>query len=94
VAYRAMYYLLPLSIAAILLAAHEVLRKKKEVRLAAAIFGRWVPEVAPRVLAFTTFVGGAMLLLSGATPTVSWRLAWLGHFLPLSVMELSHFLGS
>lgn len=94
VAYRAIYYLLPLSIATVLLAAHEVLQKKEEVRHAAASFGRWVPEVAPSVLAFTTFVGGAILLLSGATPTVSWRLAWLRHFLPLPVMELSHFLGS
>jgi phosphatidylglycerol lysyltransferase len=94
VAYRVIYYLLPLSTATVLLAAHEGLRKKEGVRRAAAVFGRWVPEAAPRLLAFTTFVGGAILLLSGATPPVSWRLAWLGHVLPLPVMELSHFLWS
>jgi phosphatidylglycerol lysyltransferase len=92
VAYRVIYYLLPLSLATVLLAAHEALRRKQGVRRAAAVFGRWVPEAAPRLLAFTTFVGGAMLLLSGATPPVSWRLAWLRHVLPLPVMEGSHFL--
>jgi phosphatidylglycerol lysyltransferase len=63
-----------LGLATVLLAAHEVLRKKEGVRRAAAVFGRWVPEAAPCLLAFTTFVGGAMLLLSGAIPPVSWRL--------------------
>jgi phosphatidylglycerol lysyltransferase len=94
VVYRAIYYLLPLGLATALLVAHEVLQKQEGVRHVVAIFGQWVPEVVPRVLAFTTFVGGAMLLLSAVTPTVSWRLVWLSHFLPLPVMEFSHFLGS
>jgi phosphatidylglycerol lysyltransferase len=94
VAYRVIYYLLPLGLATVLLAAHEGLRKRERVRRAAAVFGRWVPQAAPRLLAFTTFVGGAMLLLSEATPPVCWRLAWLSHLLPLPVMEVSHLLGS
>jgi uncharacterized membrane protein YbhN (UPF0104 family) len=65
VAYRAMYYLPPLSVATVLLAVHEVLRKTQEVRRAAGVFGRWVPEVAPRALAFTTFVGGASFSCPG-----------------------------
>jgi phosphatidylglycerol lysyltransferase len=39
-------------------------------------------------------VGGAILLLSGATPAVKGRLAWLHDFLPLPIVEVSHFLGS
>ena len=40
------------------------------------------------------FIGGAILLISGATPTVPDRLEWLGPLAPLAVIELSHFFGS
>jgi len=45
-------------------------------------------------MSLTIFVGGALLLFSGSTPAVSSRLMWLEKFLPLSVLEISHFLGS
>lgn len=93
-AYRGIYYLLPLVIGAVLLGTHELLQKKEHVKWVTRIFGRWVPELVPQVLAFTTFVGGAVLLFSGATPPVGTRLAWLKDFLPLPVVEISHFLGS
>ncbi|MFQ6078460.1 MAG: bifunctional lysylphosphatidylglycerol flippase/synthetase MprF, partial [Thermodesulfobacteriota bacterium] len=93
-AYRGIYYLLPLIVAAVLLGTHEVFQRKEGVKRVARIFGRWVPGLVPHVLAFTTFVGGAILLFSGATPAVSWRLAWLKDFLPLPVVEISHFFGS
>lgn len=94
VAYRAIYYLLPLSAAGLLLGAYEVFERKERTRRIARIFGQWVPEVAPRVLAATTFVGGILLLASGATPAISGRMAWVRDLLPLPVMEISHFLGS
>jgi len=93
-AFRATYYLLPLAVATILLAAHEAVEHRRRLKPLAALFGRWVPEVAPRMFAVTTFVGGTILLLSGATPTPHSRLAWLRGFLPLPVLEVSHFLGS
>jgi phosphatidylglycerol lysyltransferase len=93
-AYRATYYLLPLCIAGLLLGAYEVLERKEGTRCIARAFGQWVPEVAPRVLAVTTFVGGTVLLVSGATPAISGRLSWVRDFLPLPVIEISHFLGS
>jgi phosphatidylglycerol lysyltransferase len=45
-------------------------------------------------LAATTLICGAVLLFSGATPTIPDRLHWLYEILPLPVIELSHFLGS
>jgi phosphatidylglycerol lysyltransferase len=93
-AYRGIYYLLPLAIAALLLGTYEVLQRKESLRRIGRAFGQWVPELAPRVLTLTTFAAGVILLLSGATPTVGERLAWLQDFLPLPVVELSHFLGS
>ncbi|MGH8632078.1 MAG: hypothetical protein ACREU7_15120 [Burkholderiales bacterium] len=54
----------------------------------------WVAGVLPWVFAVATFASGAVLLLSGATPAEPERLAWLRPVLPLSVLELSHLLGS
>jgi phosphatidylglycerol lysyltransferase len=93
-AYRAIYYLLPLALAAVLLGTDEILQKKEGLQRLARIFGQWVPRLVPHVLAFTTFVSGAILLFSGVIPAVAPRLEWLTDFLPLPVIEVSHFLGS
>jgi phosphatidylglycerol lysyltransferase len=93
-AYRGIYYILPLLTAAALLGVQEVLRKKDTLRRVSRILGYQASVFAPQVLAFTTFVGGAILLFSAATPAVKWRLTWLRTFLPLPVIEMSHFLGS
>jgi phosphatidylglycerol lysyltransferase len=92
--YRVIYYLIPLMIAAVMLAVHEILAKKEGVKRAVTIFGRWITVIAPHILSITTFVSGIILIFSGATPTVGSRLLWLKDFLPLSVIEISHFLGS
>lgn len=94
IAFRGIYYLLPLLAATVLLGAHEARQRGEDVRRVGRWVGQWVPAVVPNVLAFTTFVGGAILLFSGATPAVWGRMAWLHKFLPLPVLELSHFLGS
>ncbi|MDP9362325.1 MAG: bifunctional lysylphosphatidylglycerol flippase/synthetase MprF, partial [Acidobacteriota bacterium] len=94
VAFRAIYYLLPLLVAMLLLATHEIVEKREGVVKAWRIFGRWAPGIAPQLLAFTTFVGGAVLLFSGATPTLPGRAGILLRLVPLPVVELSHFFGS
>lgn len=62
--------------------------------LPSRVYRKTAGYLAPNVLAATVFAGGALLLLSGATPGVESRLKWLKDLLPLPVMELSHFLGS
>jgi len=94
VAFRGIYYFLPLLAAAASLGAHEVFRRRAQVGRIARFFGGRVPDVVPQILAVTTFLGGAVLLVSGATPAVHSRLSWLQDFLPLPVIEISHFLGS
>jgi phosphatidylglycerol lysyltransferase len=89
VAFRAIYYLLPLVLATLLLAIHELMERREGVARVARVFGRWAPGIAPHLLSFTIFVAGAVMLLSGATPTIAHRL-----FVPLPIVELSHFLGS
>jgi len=94
VAFRVIYYLLPLLVAIVLLGTHEVVEKREGVVKAFRIFGRWAPGIAPQLLAFTTFIGGAVLLFSGATPTLPGRLGFLRRVVPLPIVELSHFFGS
>jgi phosphatidylglycerol lysyltransferase len=93
-AYRGIYYLIPLAVATVMLGVHEVLEKKDRVEKVFKIFGQWVPSMVPHVLSLATFIAGAVLLFSGALPGVGGRLTWLKDFLPLPVIEISHFLGS
>jgi phosphatidylglycerol lysyltransferase len=51
-------------------------------------------RVIPRVLSSVTFLSGTILLFSGATPAAAERLTLLNRFLPLGLIETSHFLGS
>jgi len=93
-AYRSIYYLLPLFLAALLLAIQELLQRKEGFEKIAAVFAQWSSVLVPLVFTFTVFVGGAILLFSGATPAVDTRLTWLKNFLPLPVLELSYFFAS
>lgn len=97
-AYRAIYYLLPLVVALAFLIAFEVQRKRDRVAevasLAGGIVGRWMPALLPQILSVTTFVAGVILIVSGATPAVRSRVTALDSVLPLGIIELSHFAAS
>lgn len=53
-----------------------------------------VLPATPDLLAIVVFGAGLVLLVSGATPGVGWRLRWLDDALPLALIELSHFSAS
>lgn len=93
-AYRAIYYLFPLTLAALLLGGNELLQKRALVQQTLRLAGRWAGLLIPQLLAIATLVSGAVLLFSGATPAEPVRLHWLEEILPLPVIELSHFLAS
>jgi len=93
-AYRVIYYLFPLCIAGGVFAAYEGLARKKWLQAPGEFYNRWVSGLVPRFLAAATFVAGVVLLISGATPAIHGRLSILRDFLPLPILELSHFLGS
>lgn len=92
--YRLVYYIFPLLIAALLLGLNEIISKKEEVKRFAIVFGKPLTAAIPNVLAFNTFIAGIILLFSGSTPSEGERLLFLKDFIPLSVIETSHFLGS
>jgi len=94
VAYRAIYYLIPFALGLCVVVGNSVLRHRKRVSRYAGALSRGIGLVAPRALTVATFLAGAILLASGATPGVGSRLHLLNGVLPLGVVELSHFLSS
>lgn len=93
-AYRAIYYLLPFTAAALLLGGRELIRARAGVRRFVAAVQRGVGALMPQVLAASTFLAGAVLLFSGAIPPVQERMHWVRDVLPVPVIVFSHFLGS
>jgi phosphatidylglycerol lysyltransferase len=92
-AWRAIYYLLPLLAAVVTLAGHELRRVYARVGVSEPL-AEWFAALGPQVLAMTTFVAGIVLLFSGATPAEPDRIALLHRFVPLPVTEVSHLLAS
>ena len=93
-AYRAMYYWLPLGAAALLLGGQEILRKRERLSVFVQLFERWVSPMVPQVFAFAAFIGGTILLFSDVTPALAQRIAFLKKVVPLPFLEISHFIAS
>jgi phosphatidylglycerol lysyltransferase len=90
VLYRLVYYVVPFVTAALLLAAGEVARRREWLaRVGRTAMGAVAP-IVPSAAAAAAFLAGAVLLASGATPTVHARLRVLEEALPLAVLEVSH----
>jgi phosphatidylglycerol lysyltransferase len=92
--YRAVYYLVPILFGAILFGAKELSSQRSRLARAHELASVYIAPVVPQVASALTFLAGAVLLISGATPAVSERLAFLDRFLPLAVLEVSHLAGS
>ncbi len=92
--FRAIYYLLPLLVATLLLIGNEIYLRKVVVGRMLKTASQWSTLLVPQFLAVSTFIAGTILLISGATPAAPSRLVWLEDFLPLPILEISHFLGS
>lgn len=88
VLYRFVYYVLPLLVAAVLLAAYEL-----RAGVAAPI-ARAAVAVSPMLLATLTFIAGTWLLISGATPATGEATDLLELHVPLPLVEAAHFIGS
>jgi phosphatidylglycerol lysyltransferase len=93
-AYRAIYYFVPLVFGTLLFGSKEVSAQRSRLALARELASVYIAPVVPQVAGALTFLAGALLLFSGATPAVDERLAFLDQFLPLAVLEVSHLVGS
>jgi phosphatidylglycerol lysyltransferase len=92
IAYRLIYYLLPLGLGLALLALHE----GRNGRIVGALrrLRAIVSPAAPLVMSVAAFLGGTLLLLSGSTPAIPERLHALHAVLPLPFIEASHLAAS
>lgn len=91
-AYRVIYYLLPLLAAGGYLAV-QLFRTRRFER-AVSVVGRWAAAIAPDVLALLTFLAGFVMLLGSAVPLAAEWVAAVTRFLPLALLELAHLLGT
>lgn len=92
--FRIVYYLIPLALGLAVMSAYELGQRRALLVRVEGQIGRWTNLFVPHVLTMTTFMGGVVLLASGATPASEDRLAWLANILPFPAIELSHFAGS
>jgi phosphatidylglycerol lysyltransferase len=93
-AYRAVYYLVPLVFGTLLFGSKELSAQRSRLARARELASVYIAPVVPQIAGALTFLAGALLLFSGATPAVDERLAFLDQFLPLAVLEVSHLVGS
>jgi phosphatidylglycerol lysyltransferase len=94
IAYRVIYYFVPLALAGLVLLAYEIRQSgilQKQMLRSTLIT---VDAAMPQIFSVLLLLGGAVLLVSGATPAEAERLRLLKFFVPLPVMELSHMAGS
>jgi phosphatidylglycerol lysyltransferase len=71
-----------------------VARRLPAIRKLSDRGGDWIGALAPRIFAIVTFLAGAILLWSGATPARAGRLGWLNDVLPLPIIEFSAYFAS
>ncbi|MGB5639732.1 MAG: bifunctional lysylphosphatidylglycerol flippase/synthetase MprF [Sedimenticolaceae bacterium] len=93
-AYRAIYYLLPLGLAALLAVVQELHLRQAGIGRGLVVASELVGRVSPQLISVLTFVAGAVLVFSGATPALAERVDLLGAILPLPLLEFSHMAAS
>ena len=94
IAYRAIYYLLPLLVAATLVAVREGARWRLPLGRAIGTAQLFASSVAPVLLSAWAFIGGFVLIVSGALPAIADRVHSLKVFVPLPFIEASHLAAS
>ena len=92
--FRGIYYWMPLIAAVVFLGGHEYIQHRAFSRRVETFIGKWMSPILPQALGLAAMIGGAILLFSGATPTLANRMRVIKVLMPLPLVELSHFLGS
>jgi phosphatidylglycerol lysyltransferase len=92
--FRVIYYLIPLGLSVIILVVHELYIRKEAIRGVSKVVSKWATTIIPYIFAVAVFSSGVVLLFSGATPEVKGRMEILQSVMPLTLLEVSHFMGS
>ncbi len=91
-AYRAIYFILPLLLAALLTLGQELLTRRAGLSTAVKGVSGFLPKLSPQIVGTLVTLSGAVLLFSGAYPSLDYRLAFMQEIFPLPVLEVSHLL--
>lgn len=91
-AFRVIYYLLPLMIAAVMLGLYEIYLRRHESDSFMPDASRWFRAWLPTLLAYAVFLAGAVLCLSVVIPVSPRHLLFLRPHLPLWLLEGAHML--
>ncbi|PQZ26217.1 lysylphosphatidylglycerol synthetase [Ochrobactrum vermis] len=93
-AYRLIYTVLPLVVATAGILVWEIMRRRHMLGKQARFAKRLVEPLIPSLSASIIFLGGIILLVSGATPDLRYRVKLLSDIVPESLMEMSHLAAS
>ncbi|TWU56353.1 bifunctional lysylphosphatidylglycerol flippase/synthetase MprF [Rubripirellula reticaptiva] len=104
-AFRVIYYLVPLMIAIVSIAIASIVNVAKQTckrrvdpnidpRSRVGLVVDVTRVVAPRIITGAIFVAGLILLISGSLPAAEGRMKFVREAMPLPVVEISHLLGS
>jgi phosphatidylglycerol lysyltransferase len=92
--FRVAYYLIPFVLGLFAFITTEIARNREGFKRGLQILNRLAPDFAPHLFAVLAFAAGALLLASNSFPEVNRRMVWLNEFMPLSMLESSHFITS
>lgn len=93
-AYRLIYTVLPLVVATAGILLWEIMRRRHMLGKQARFAKRLVEPLIPRLSASIIFLGGIILLVSGSTPDIRYRVKLLSDIVPEFLMEMSHLAAS
>jgi len=92
--YRVVYYILPLFIAAFVIALSEFYRYRHKLKGYSEHINKIYRTVIPDLIFFIVFIFGAYMFLKGALPINPERYPFVREIFPLPLVESSHFLES
>lgn len=92
--YRVIFYLAPFVVAAGWMGAREAWSHRGVVQRGFNLMAGIWRRLGPRLAALMALAGGFLLMLSANTPMEAARRAVLREYLPLPLVEISHFLSS
>jgi phosphatidylglycerol lysyltransferase len=92
--FRLVYYVGPLALSGLMLSIYEISRKDTPVNKGFTALAQIANPLLPAAAAVSVFLGGFVLLISGALPAEADRIAALRRIIPLPFVETSHFIAS
>lgn len=94
ITFRVIYYFLPLIISVIMLTGHQALQARNKAGARNTYFSDFMNVIAPVLFSLMTFIAGAVMLVSSATPRYLPNVEIVARFVPQAVIELSHLFAS